>query len=206
MKKIFTLFLCLAMVLGAKAQNSVTYTEPLTVTVNGNENKQDNAAVTVTMNADGTVDLTLLNFMLISTEESGEVNTMPIGNISVKALTLTPSEDSKYYSFERTETIVIEEGDSQISPMWLATSLPPIPIVMKGQMNTEHIYATLDIDLQEQLEQMVYVVVGTPISSHVAVLQQAESLRTVRDLSGRRLPNGKMRGILIVGGKKVVIK
>lgn len=206
MKKISTLFLCLTIALITLAQNSVTYSEPLTVTVNDNENKQENAAVNVSMNADGTVDLTLKNFMLISTEESGEVNTMPVGNISVKALVLTPAEDGKYYTFERNETIVIQEGDPEVSPIWLATNLPPIPIVMKGQMNTEHIFATLDINLMEQLGQMVYVVVGTPLSAAVADLKQGAAQQVLRDLSGRRLPGNKLHGLVLVGGKKVMIK
>lgn len=194
-------------VVGAPLSNGVEqkYVEPLTITVNGNENKQDDAGVTVMMHDDGTIDLTLRNFELVEGADH-----IPVGHIAVRGLELTPSADGMYMTFERTETITIMPGDPEVSPYWLADNLPPIPIVMRGELNYEHVYATLDIDLQESLQQVVYVVVGTPLSGEgeqgeedgIKLLRQVKKNDAPAvDLSGRRVAKGKERGIVIVNGR-----
>ena len=157
------------------------------------------------MHDDGTIDLTLRNFELVEGADH-----IPVGHIAVRGLELTPSADGMYMTFERTETITIMPGDPEVSPYWLADNLPPIPIVMRGELNYEHVYATLDIDLQESLQQVVYVVVGTPLSGEgeqgeedgIKLLRQVKKNDAPAvDLSGRRVAKGKERGIVIVNGR-----
>jgi hypothetical protein len=206
-KTLLSFFLLLGLGTTVLAQSSKTYLESLTVTINGNENKQDNAAVDVIQNGDGTIDLTLKNFMLIDTSDPEAVNIMPIGNIAVTKLTPKSIEGGKYSTFERNDTILIAAGDPAVSEMWMGPLLPPIPIVMKGQISDTNIYATLDIDMMQQLGQMIYVVVGEPIATDgVSLITKNPATNGVAvDLSGRRVKQ-QSRGIVLVDGKKVVRK
>lgn len=207
MRKTLLMFALISGLGTAALAQTKTYTVPLTVTINGNENKQDSAAVEVIQNGDGTFDLTLKNFMLIEVQEDQQVNTMPIGNIAVTKLEGTKNADDNFSTFERNDTILIAAGDPEITEQWLGPFLPPIPIVMKGQINDETIYATLDIDMQGTLGQMIYVVVGEPIGADGISLVAKDSAKKgmAVDLSGRRVKE-TARGFVVIDGKKVIRK
>ena len=136
------------------------YTEPLVVTVNGVKSDPQDTDVTVYTNDDETIDFELKNFVLTMGEES-----MPIGNIVVKNLTVTKGEDGlDHFSYEG--NITIEEGDQEGVEMWfgplLCVEYGAIPIKLTGQMNDEKLYVTIDIDMSDTgLGQTIYVVLGT---------------------------------------------
>ncbi len=105
--------------------------------------------------------LALKNFILYS-----EGNNIPVGNIRVDNFELTPSAYGTYHTFQCSDTIKLETGDPEISDFWMATSLNSlggVPIILKGQMNADKIYVTIDIDMSKTaLEQNIFVTVGEP--------------------------------------------
>ena len=144
----------------APAREGKVYTEPLVVTVNGVKSDPQDTDVTVYTNDDETIDFELKNFVLTMGEES-----MPIGNIVVKNLTVTKGEDGlDHFSYEG--NITIEEGDQEGVEMWfgplLCVEYGAIPIKLTGQMNDEKLYVTIDIDMSDTgLGQVINVQLGT---------------------------------------------
>ncbi len=143
---------------------SKTYKDNLLVTIFSVETSTETtsepqeAVVVVKSNEDGTLDLTLRNFML----KSGE-NEIAVGNIAVENLALTPSAGGSFNTFERTETIFLRSGDPSLSDFWMSTllnDLGGVPIVMKGQINADKIHVTIDIDMSGTLQQIIFVNVG----------------------------------------------
>ena len=148
-----------------KPENCKEYTDNLTVSINDFTTEPQPATVLVFKNEDGTMDLTLTNFTLYVGEDG-----LPVGNIAVNNLTLTPSKYGTYNTFERTETIELEEGDPEISDMWLATDLNAlggVPIILKGQIDDDKLYVTIDIDMTATLTQVIYVKVGEPWEENI---------------------------------------
>ena len=45
--------------------------------------------------------------------------------------------------------------------MWMGPMFGEIPMNLKGKMNDEKLYVTIDIDMQETIGQVVYVQLGT---------------------------------------------
>lgn len=194
-------FCCLV----TQAQEARTYTDDIIVTVNNESSLPQPANIDVLFHEkEQTIDLTLKNFCL-----SDGQNTMGIGNIAVNDIPLT-KETSGRYTFKADRIIQIQAGEGESpSGIWLGPELPEIPLVLQGELDEKKIYASIDIDLQEVLQQIIFVSVGTPFSQGIDVVRPAVSTRNnkrqVVDLAGRRV-SGSKKGIYVVNGKKVVVR
>ena len=166
MKKFLLTFLCALTTLFGVAQNSKVYTEPLVVTINGKSTEPQSADVTVYDNGDGTINFVLKNFILDIDEDK-----LYVGNINVENLSVTKGDDGlDHISFSG--NIFIQEGDIEGVDEWAGPMISSlnkdeegnplgIPIVLDGKMNSEKLYVTIDIDMQNILQQVIYVQVGT---------------------------------------------
>ena len=132
------------------------YTEPLVVTANGEPSEPVLIDVTVIDNGDGTINFELKNFTFVM-----EGNEVGVGNIVLEDLRTVRGEDGlKHFSYNG--PLVITEGDKEDVPMWMGPMLGELPLVLQGKMNSNKLYVTIDIDMQESImQQMVNVQVGT---------------------------------------------
>ena len=155
MKKILLTTFCVLTAFCAMAQSKKTYTEPLIVTINGLDSDPQDASVVVVDNGNGTINFELQNFFLATGGES-----MPVGNISIENLPVTKGEDGlDYITFDG--SITIQPGDMEGVDMWMGPALGDIPMKLKGKMNQEKLYVTIDIDMQETIHQICHVQLGT---------------------------------------------
>ncbi|MBR0360972.1 MAG: calycin-like domain-containing protein, partial [Paraprevotella sp.] len=136
------------------AQSTTTYTDDLTVTINGESTEPQETNILVTENADGTYTLSLKNFMLGAGEDA-----LGVGNIELSGITAT--EENGIKTFHVNQTINIAEGDAEGVETWLGPMLGDVPIVLSAKMTNEKLYCTIDIDMMSLLEQIIYVVFGT---------------------------------------------
>ena len=137
------------------APEGKVYTEPLVVTVNGESSDPQMTDVTVVDNGDGTINFVLKNFFM-----SMGGNEVPVGNIIVNNLPVTEGEDGlSHISYNG--TIVITEGDTEGVVTWIGPMIGQIPVVLNGKMNDEKLFVTIDIDLRDVMNQVVYVQLGT---------------------------------------------
>ena len=149
MKKIFTLMMAAAATLTAAATD---YNEKMVITVNGEASEQT-AVVTVNNNGE-TYDLTLKNFILQS-----EDGPMGVGNVEIK--NMKPQMSGNSVILTTNETVTITEGDDPTVPFWMATLLPPVPVELQGVIENGHVCASIHIDLQDVMQQIIDVTVGT---------------------------------------------
>lgn len=137
------------------AQSERIYEEPLVITVNGESSEPQTATLLVTDNGDGTIDFLLKNFMLGAGDDQ-----IPVGNVGVENIAVTEGEDGlKHFECER--NITIQSGDLPDVYIWVGTMLGEIPVKLKGKLNDEKLFVTIDIDMQSTLQQIVYVQLGT---------------------------------------------
>lgn len=203
MKK-FILFLFCAIVaaLGATAQNTKTFTDRLVVTVNGESSDPMQATVDFTLNADGTCNFSLPNFVLGDAE-----TTIPVGNININNIPLASGQNG-VYTFEYTGIITISEGNDTSYDFWLGPSLGELPLTLKGKVADSKIYVAIDLDLMEMMEQIVYVQFGDDDFSSVvginAIGTQPVNAATY-DLQGRRV-NRVQNGVVVGTGRKMIRK
>lgn len=140
---------------GSFAQEKLIFNEDLLVVVDSMAAPKQTACIEVTPNADGTINFSLKNFLLISGED-----VMNVGNISVENLVLTPvSEEAQ--SFNYNGDIMIQPGDLEdVDPSdWIGPMLGPIPLDLNGVLSYEHMYATININFTA-LQQIIYVELG----------------------------------------------
>lgn len=175
------------------------YTENLVVTINDIAAPAQPATVALTYNTDGTINFTLKNFILATEDDD-----MPVGNIAVRNLALKDEGGNK--SFAYSGDIVIEEGDAEGVPFWAGPALQEIPIDLKGLMNDEHLYVTIDIAL---VGQQVNVKLGTEEALSVAGVTIGNASAAYYTVNGVKV-NSLQKGINIVkiGSevKKVLVK
>ena len=88
MKKILLTFCCALLSLTAVAQTSTSYTDSLTVTVNGVTSPKQESTIIVEKNVDGSYNFLLNNFALQAAENSY----MYIGNIKLDKVQTTEEE------------------------------------------------------------------------------------------------------------------
>lgn len=187
------------------AQTSKTYTDDLVVTINEVSTPAQKSNIDFINHENGTCDFILKNFCL------GEE--VYVGNIELKNVTLTAGE--KYSTFDVQQVITIQPGDDA-SKEWLGPILGEVPIDMKGKINEQQLYCTIDIDMMATLGQIIKVTFGKDITTgitHVAVT--TEKLVDVYTLNGALLRsrvssenalNGLQPGVYVVNGKKVIKK
>lgn len=194
--------------LASFAQTSKTYTDDLVVTINEVSTPAQKSNIDFVNHEDGTCDFVLKNFCLGEGEEI-----LYVGNIELKNVELV-SGDS-YNTFEANQTITIQPGDDA-SKDWLGPMLGEVPIDMKGKINEQQLYCTIDIDMMSSLQQIIKVTFGKDITTgitHVSVT--TEKLVDVYTLNGALLRsrvssenalNGLQPGVYVVNGKKVIKK
>lgn len=133
------------------------YTEDLIVSVNGVSTDPQAANIIVTRNKENTLcNFTLKNFALAD----GESN-IPVGNITLKCVTMRDS--SFCYNLSTSQTITIESGDDESVTDWMGPLLGDVPVVLTGQLTDDHLYVNIDIDMTDVLGQVINVVAGSPI-------------------------------------------
>lgn len=194
--------------LASFAQTSKTYTDDLVVTINEQSTPAQKSNIDFVNHENGTCDFVLKNFCLGEGEE-----VLYVGNIELKNVELV-SGDS-YNTFEANQTITIQPGDDA-NQTWLGPMLGEVPIDMKGKINEQQLYCTIDIDMMSTLGQMIKVIFGKDITTgitHVSVT--TERLVDVYALNGALLRsrvssenalNGLQPGVYVVNGKKVIKK
>lgn len=155
MKKTLLLMLALCGSLVASAQNSRTYTDDLVVTVNGESTLPQSTTVTVIDNNNGTINFQLKNFSLVAGEES-----LGVGNIEVNGLTTEQLGDT-CRTFTFNDSITISDGDDPNVSMWIGPMLGKVPLALKGKVSDGRIFVSIDIDMMESIQQVIYVKLGT---------------------------------------------
>lgn len=141
---------------GADEDLGMPFVDDLVVTINGESTSPQQTTVYLSLNEDNSCNFTLKNFML----DSGDGNFMPVGNIVLKNLPLFPSEEG-YYTFSYEGNLLVSEGDEPGYDTWLGPLLGEIPLKLKGKATMEKVYVTIDIDMMESLEQIIYVTFGS---------------------------------------------
>ena len=148
MRKIYTLLLMAITFLAARATD---YNVPITVTVNGVSSEQTGVITVVENN--GLYDLTVKNFMLQTV--SGP---MGVGNVELKGI--EPYQDGNATLLLTEDQVQMTDGDDPNVPMWLASTLPPVNVQLRGKIEDDHLRCYLDIDMTETLGQLIQVEIG----------------------------------------------
>lgn len=204
MKKFLLSLLASFAIFSVSAQS---YTEDLVVTINGNSSSPITTMVDVVKNADKTCSFHLKNFMLTNGEGFGAI---PVGNILLEGVTMT--EEGGKYVLATDQQIEITPGshpdvaDGSFSNGggWLGPDLGIVPILLKGEMNEEHLWVEIDIDMSESIGDVVNVKLGDPTLLGIHGLTVGKSsLKAVYNLQGLRV-NNLEKGLYIVDGKKII--
>ncbi len=157
----FSLVLC---TLAAMANS---YTDKLTVTVNG-ESMEQEATIFITQGEDGKYTLSLNNFCLETVEEDGTITKIGVGNIVLADREGTTENGITTISYN--DNITITDGDDPEVGFWMGSMLGPVPIEMTARFNDTQLYCEIHINLMSLLGQMIDVVFGTepePIEDEV---------------------------------------
>jgi hypothetical protein len=159
--------------------------------------------VYLTEKQDGTYSFELPNFQLLTNGM-----TMDIGTIVLPEIKMETIHGANF--FTANETITIAPGDKEgiDTDLWYGPWLGEIPVNLKtGVVYAGRMYCVIEIDMTAQLGQIIHVTMGNPDATAIErVAAEAEkSNAPVYDLSGRRLQDSA-KGILIVNGKKVIVK
>lgn len=157
MKKLYSTLFLAALTLAAGAQTTREYTDNITVNING-EKAVSPTTISVVDKGDGSYDLTVNNFMLVSGED-----VIPVGNIALKDI--HGNADGNIVVLTDNETIQLEPGNAEGIDFWMGTILPPVPINMVAEMRgTDRLDLAISIDLTEMLGQFITVTFGNGIN------------------------------------------
>ena len=177
-----------------KVTSTKTYTDNLIVSIDGEPTDPQQTPVIVEYLENGDINFLLKNFNM-----GGEIN---VGNIIINELMLT--KDNSYSTMNYDGDLEITEGDKEGVDMWVGPMLGLIPLQLKGKINDDKLYVTIDIDMRGTLGQMVGVQFGTDIEDGIAdVVRDNRGNGEIYDLAGRRVTRAA-KGIFIINGKKVV--
>ena len=156
MKKFLLMMLAVCLVPVMGMAETKTYTDNLVVTINGESTDPQPTSILFTDNGDGTCNFALNNFCLGSGADA-----IGVGNISLENLVL--AENKGFSIFTYNGIINITKGDDPNIPAdeWLGPMLGDVPLVLKGEVNDDKLYVSIDIDMTSTLDQMIYVKFGT---------------------------------------------
>ena len=156
MKKFLLMMLAVCLVPVMGMAETKTYTDNLVVTINGESTDPQPTLILFTDNGDGTCNFALNNFCLGSGADA-----IGVGNISLENLVL--AENKGFSIFTYNGIINITKGDDPNIPAdeWLGPMLGDVPLVLKGEVNDDKLYVSIDIDMTSTLDQMIYVKFGT---------------------------------------------
>ncbi|MCR5819328.1 MAG: calycin-like domain-containing protein [Bacteroidaceae bacterium] len=124
-----------------------TYTDNLDVAINGESSGGQQTDITVTFN-NGTLDLALNNFNLISGEDR-----LYVGNVHVTGVPYTIKDGVPYATFSKAVNVQITEGDPSIVDasgepvMWTGPLLGEIPLTLQGKVCEDKLYCIIDIEM-----------------------------------------------------------
>lgn len=176
-----------------------SYTDDLVVTINGNSSAPQQTTINVDEKTDGSYTLSLNNFMLVS-----EDGTMPIGNIVIHNITAEEADGVKNFTVKQNINIV--EGDVE-ADFWMGPQLGEVPVDLTGKMTEYKLYCNIDIDMTSRLGQIINVKFGNESLTGIdEVKTENGNVKTIFDLTGRRIEAVTAPGIYIVNGKKVIVK
>ena len=149
MKKFAFLLVAALCCLNATA---TTYTGQLSVTINGEGDSQDDVTIAIEKNADGTYDLSLNNFCLVS-----EDSNIAVGNILVNNVEATTGK--RFTNLFVNREIEITEGDLEDVDLWIGPFLGELPINLNATFDEQTMSVHIDIDMSdpESLGQFIKV-------------------------------------------------
>lgn len=151
MKKFLLTMLCAMMTLTGMAQ-SKNYYGDLVVTINEESTAPQHATINFFLNEDMTCNFALNNFCL----DAGDGNIMPVGNIKLQNLPLSPLDET-HYAFSYEGNLFIEEGTLAGVDQWLGPLLGEIPLKLVGKVSMEEMVVEIDIDMMESIGQIIKV-------------------------------------------------
>lgn len=202
MKKTLLTFCLSLCALCGMAQTQTNYNEKLVVKINEVSTDSIPAAITVIDNGDGTCDFSLKNFMLVGVD-----TTMPIGNVDLKGVKMETIDGISTISTN--QSIIIQPGDdpNYNESQWIGPMLEEVPIVLTGKLTATALYANIDIDMTESLEQVINVVVGQEKNITAGIngvkVNPSTNATAIYTLGGVRV-NKATKGVYVINGKKVV--
>ena len=126
------------------------YSNDLSVTINGECTPPQPTEIQLIDEKDGSTSLALNNFMLVSGEDA-----MPVGNIY---LTNVQRSGENSMKLTTTQKIAIMPGDLPGIDFWLGPMLGDVPVELNAEVADGKMTATIDIDMQEALGQIIHVV------------------------------------------------
>ena len=126
------------------------YSNDLSVTINGECTPPQPTEIQLIDEKDGSTSLALNNFMLRSGED-----TMPVGNIY---LTNVQRSGENPMRLTTTQSIAIMPGNLPGIDFWLGPMLGDVPVELNAEVADGKMTATIDIDMQEALGQIIHVV------------------------------------------------
>lgn len=208
MRRFLLLTFACALLCSMRGAETLSFTDNLVVTVDGEATPALEASISVEIDDEGMMNLSLSDFVLTVSGED-----MYVGNIYVEGISLT-SEDG-YYSFSAEQTINITDG-SDASVFWVGPYLGDVPLVISGKVTTEKMYCVIDIDMSSTIGQIINVVFGSDdFTSSVAGVRAADEVELVdvytlggvmvrQQVTKDAALEGLREGVYIVGGEKVV--
>ena len=180
------------------------YRDIVEVTVNGYSSRPEEKEVHMTVNENGTVNFSLKNFHLITSD--GE--DMPVGNVNIEGIEPIEVKDKGYYMFQSEQNITISDGDDP-HEVWVGPYLGQIPAMLSGKIAATKFYCNISIYLAKTM-QNIRVTVGENFTDGIHEVQGSRFKvqdSSVYNLAGQRLDNAQLkRGIYIVNGKKILVK
>ena len=126
------------------------YSNDLSVTINGECTPPQPTEIQLIDEKDGSTSLALNNFMLVSGEDA-----MPVGNIY---LTNVQRSGENPMRLTTTQKIAIMPGDLPGIDFWLGPMLGDVPVELNAEVADGKMTATIDIDMQATLGQIIHVV------------------------------------------------
>lgn len=200
MKKTLLTFCLSLCALCGMAQTQTNYDEKLVVTVNNISTDSIPAAITVVDNGDGTCSFTLRNFHLIDGESD-----IAVGNVQLDGVKMETKDGISTISTN--QSILIKNGDDPSVGYWMGPDLGEVPIVLSGKLTATALYANIDIDMSESLNQVINVVVGQERNITAGIggvkVTPTANAAIIYTLGGVRVGKAT-KGVYVINGKKVI--
>lgn len=154
------------------------YTDNLVVTINEESTEPQPTTILFRNNGDGTCNFALNNFCLVDGEES-----LGVGNIKVDNLTYTVGADGiGVFSCDRTIQITKGDDPNIADDTWLGPMLGDVPLQLKGKINDNKVYVTIDINM-ESLGQVIHVELGDdnfpPPTYTLTFMVEGDTIKTI---------------------------
>ena len=138
--------------LTAMVARATDYDEPIVVNVNGIATTQHGV---ITVNKQGDLyELTLKNFTL---DNGGSL--VGVGNVTLQDI--KPQMVGSTVLLDVARDINITSGDNPEVPIWIGPTIGPIPVMLVATIDGDKLYATLLIDMQASLQQIIKVTIGS---------------------------------------------